>query len=219
MSRLICDPNRPPGAPSATAAVSEVCRIPGNVNLAPEERLARTGAVSLPFHQALHAPIARRLALGRPPVPVTVHSFTPVWHGRPRAAELGVIHDADPAFARRVAAAAAARTQLRVALNEPCSPADRVTHALALHATAYGLAHAMLAVRNGPIARPESAEAMAATLAPVLRAALPATPAATAGAGGAGGKGCKETGPAGAAEAPRPPPIGGPGNARQHEFL
>ena len=59
-------------------------------------------------------------------------------------------------------------------MNEPYSAADGVAHTLRLHATPYGLANAMLEIRNDLIATPEAAEAMADRLAPCLGAALAA---------------------------------------------
>lgn len=174
ISRLVYDLNRPPHSPGAMAARSETFDIPGNAGLAPAERRRRTEAVYLPFHAALHAEIARRLAAGTPPVMVTIHSFTPIWFGKPREVELGIIHDADPTLARAVLAEAKARTGLDCRLNEPYSAADEVTHTLRLQATPYGLANVMLEVRNDLIADPEAERAMADGLAPVLRAALAA---------------------------------------------
>jgi predicted N-formylglutamate amidohydrolase len=172
VSRLAFDLNRPPDADTAMAAQSEVHAIPGNAGLPPEERVARTEAFYLPFHTALHGLIARRLAVRRTPVLVTVHSFTPVWFGTPRATELGVIHDADDRLARIVAEEAQATTGLRVALNDPYSAADGVTHTLRLHATPYRLPHVMLELRNDLIATPDAQADMAGRLAPVLTASL-----------------------------------------------
>ncbi len=176
VSRLVFDLNRPPDSDGAMAARSEVHDIPGNADLSAAERLRRTEAVYLPFHTALHGLVARRLAMARPPVIVTVHSFTPVWFGKPRATELGVIHDACDRLARIVAAEASARTGLRVALNAPYSAADGVTHLLRLHATPYGLQNVMLEIRNDLIAGKAAEAAMADLLAPVLTAALAQVP-------------------------------------------
>jgi predicted N-formylglutamate amidohydrolase len=178
VSRLVFDLNRPPDSAGAMAARSEVHDIPGNAGLTAAERLRRTEAVYLPFHTALHGLVARRLAVGRPPVIVTVHSFTPVWFGTPRTTELGVIHDACDRLARIVAAEAAAQTGLRVALNDPYSAADGVTHLLRLHATPYGLPNVMLEIRNDLIATPFAEAAMADLLAPVLTTALAQLPVA-----------------------------------------
>lgn len=171
-SRLIYDCNRAPDMAGAMPARSEVHDIPGNARITPAERLARTEALYLPFTDALHGLIARRIALGLRPVLVTIHSFTSVWHGTPREVEFGVIHDADPRLAQSILHEAQARTDLVARLNAPYSAADDVTHTLRLHATPYGLPNAMLEIRNDLIATPQAQDAMAAQLAPVIAAAL-----------------------------------------------
>lgn len=174
VSRLIYDLNRGPDRADAMAARSEVHDIPGNQALTPQDRLHRAEALYLPFHTALHGQIVRRLAVGRATVVVTIHSFTPIYHGQPRAVEFGVIHDVDDRLAQAIVAAAQATTGLNSALNEPYSAADGVTHTLRLQATPYGLANAMLEIRNDLIATPQQVEAMADQLAPVLQTALTA---------------------------------------------
>ena len=172
VSRLIYDCNRAPDMIGAMPARSEVHEVPGNAVISAEERLARTRAVYLPFQTAVHALIAERIALGRRPAVITVHSFTPVYFGQPRDVEFGVIHDADDRLARAIVAEAEARTDLSCGLNAPYSAADGVTHTLRLQATPYGLANAMLEIRNDLIATPADEAAMADRLAPVLAAAL-----------------------------------------------
>ena len=103
---------------------------------------------------------------------ITVHSFTPVYFGQPRDVEFGVLHDADDRLARAILAEAEARTDLSCGLNAPYSAADDVTHTLRLQATPYGLANAMLEIRNDLIATPADEAAMADRLASVLAAAL-----------------------------------------------
>lgn len=177
VSRLIYDCNRAPDMTGAMPARSEVHDIPGNAAVTPAERLARTQAVYVPWANALHALIANRIATGRRPTIITIHSFTPIFHGKPRAVEFGIIHDADPTLARAIHAACA-QTTLNAQLNEPYSAADDVTHTLRVHATPYALANAMLEVRNDLIADAYGETAMADTLAPVLSAALSQTRAA-----------------------------------------
>lgn len=171
VSRLIYDLNRPPNAEGAMAAQSEVYDIPGNRDLSAAERLRRTESVYLPFHASLRSEIVRRLAAGRETIVVTVHSFTPIWYGQPREVEFGVIHDADPAFARATHSAARTLTRLDTRLNQPYSAADGVTHTLALQATPFGLPNVMLEVRNDLIADAAAEERMAELLAPVLTSA------------------------------------------------
>lgn len=172
VSRLVYDLNRPPHSPGAMPEKSEIYAVPGNAGLAPDDRLRRTQAIYLPFHDAVHREIARRLALGRPTVIATIHSFTPVYFGKKRQVEFGVIHDADPGLALNVVEEACAQTGLVCELNQPYSAADSVTHTLRLHATPYGLDNVMLEVRNDLIAHPQAEDDMAHRLAPVLRNAL-----------------------------------------------
>jgi predicted N-formylglutamate amidohydrolase len=172
VSRLIYDCNRAPDMGGAMPARSEIHDIPGNAAITAEERAARTAAIYVPFHDGLHALLMDRIARGLHPALITIHSFTPVYFGKPRAVEFGVIHDADDALPRAILAEALARTTLRAELNEPYSAKDDVTHTLRLHATPYALPNAMLEIRNDLIATPEAEAQMAATLAPVLAAAM-----------------------------------------------
>lgn len=181
VSRLVYDLNRPPNSQGSMPQKSEVFDIPGNAGLDETARLARTRAVYLPFHDRLHGIIAARLARGKRPVMVTVHSFTPVYFGKQRAVEFGIIHDADPALALAVLDQAQASAGFDSRLNEPYSAADEVTHTLRLHATPYGLANVMLEIRNDLIATPEAEADVAARLIPVLRRALESVEAVGAG--------------------------------------
>lgn len=174
VSRLVHDLNRAPDQPGAMPERSETHDIPGNRALSPEARAARVEAVYLPFHATLHGLVAGRLARGKRPVIVTVHSFTPVYMGTARAVEFGVIHDADDRLAHAVAQAARAMTGLATELNAPYSAADGVTHTLRLHALPYGLANVMLEIRNDLITTPGAETAMADMLAPVLTRAIEA---------------------------------------------
>lgn len=172
VSRLVYDCNRAPDMAGAMPARSEIHDIPGNASIAPAERAERTAAVYVPFHDGLHALLMDRIARGLAPVIVTIHSFTPVYHGMPRAVEFGVIHDADPALPRAILREAKRQTALRAEMNEPYSAQDDVTHTLRLHATPYGLPNAMLEIRNDLIATPAAEAAMADRLAPVIAAAV-----------------------------------------------
>ena len=171
VSRLIYDCNRAPDMAGAMSAKSEIHDIQGNTAMSAGERLHRTEAIYLPFHDALHALIARRLALGLRPVVMTIHSFTPIYFGKTRSIEFGVIHDAGPTLAR-ASHQAARQTRLDAQLNAPCSAADDVTHTPRIQAVPYGLPNAMLAIRNDLIATPEAEHSMAELLAPVLNMGL-----------------------------------------------
>lgn len=147
-SRLVYDCNRPPEADAAMPAVSEVFQIPGNAMISPVERLARTEAIYFPFRDALSDYIAVRKANGRPPVLVTMHTFTPVYHGRQRGVEIGILHDTDSRLADAMLASAEKSTRHVVRRNEPYGPADGVTHTLIEHGLKNGLPNVMIEIRN-----------------------------------------------------------------------
>ena len=147
-SRLIYDCNRPPEAPGAMPEKSEIYPIPGNQNLGAEERKARTEALYIPFHDAVRGLIAERKARGQETVVVTIHSFTPVFNGKPRAVELGILHDADSRLADEMLTAAADAPLYKTERNEPYGPQDGVTHTLILHGVSNGFRNVMIEVRN-----------------------------------------------------------------------
>ncbi len=167
VSRLVHDLNRPPGAPGAAPVQSGEIPVPGNRDLSEAERAARIAEIYEPFHARLSEVLD---GFDAPPVLVTIHSFTPVWNGRTRRTELGLLHDADDRLAK--AMLAEADGSLVTELNEPYSAQDGVTHTLARHATARGLTNVMIEVRNDLLDGAADAARIGAVLEPILAAAL-----------------------------------------------
>ncbi|MGE0213028.1 MAG: N-formylglutamate amidohydrolase [Parvibaculaceae bacterium] len=147
-SRLVYDCNRPPEAPDAIPAVSEVTPIPGNAGLTAAAREERTRAIYRPFHAKIAELIERRLAKGILPTLVTIHSFTPVYKGRRRIVELGLLHDTDSRLADAMLAAVGRQENPVTRRNEPYGPEDGVTHTLKIHALPRGLLNVMIEIRN-----------------------------------------------------------------------
>jgi predicted N-formylglutamate amidohydrolase len=168
VSRLVYDCNRPPAAEGATPARSEVTEVPGNANLTSAQRDERTAIYYEPFRGSLAAAIAAT----PDPVIVTVHSFTPIYHAKPRAVEIGVLHDADTRLSGAMMQSVRAHTDLDVRINEPYGPEDGVTHTLKEHAIEAGHLNVMLEIRNDLIESPQQQDAMAACLASWLSDAL-----------------------------------------------
>lgn len=170
VSRLIYDCNRPPDAASAIPERSEMHAIPGNQNLGEAERNARINAVYRPFRKALSEQIAQRR--GALQLMVTVHSFTPVFNGQPRAVELGLLHGSDARFACAMLANAPPTPTRDIRLNEPYSARDGVAHTLEVHGERNGLPSVMLEIRNDLITTPQEQQDWADWLAPWLRSTL-----------------------------------------------
>ena len=170
-SRLIYDCNRPPDSPAAMPEKSEIYEIPENLNLSPAERYARTAAFYIPFHDRIAGEIARIVGAGGKPVIVTVHTFTPVYFGKPRQVEIGILHDTDSRLADAMLETAAGGSY-RVERNSPYGPEDGVTHTLRLHALPQGFANVMIEVRNDLVRDEAGIKAISAYLADLISAAL-----------------------------------------------
>jgi len=172
ISRLVYDCNRPPESPQAIRADSEIYHIPGNADLGEAERTARVTHIYQPFRQAL----ARHLDQHAPRALVTIHSFTPVYNGKPRAVEIGILHDSDPRMADAMLEAARQNPSYMVGRNQPYGPEDGVTHTLTEHALPRGMLNVMIEIRNDLIATPESQQAVAVWLSDILTLSLDSIP-------------------------------------------
>ena len=171
ISRLVYDCNRPPESAEAVRDSSEIYRIPGNTGLSTAQRDERTRYIYTPFRQAVAAQMESRSA----PVLVTIHSFTPVYNGTPRAVEVGILHDRDSRLADAMLTAAAQNPAFRTARNTPYGPEDGVTHTLVEHALPRGLLNVMIEVRNDLIINEKAQKKLAAWLSEILTSALAAT--------------------------------------------
>lgn len=149
-SRLAYDCNRPPESPDAIPETSEVFPVPGNRNLKPADRLARISEIYRPFHHAIEALLDTRTTSGLPSSIVTLHSFTPVYKGKERKVELGILHDRDMRLSSYLVKGF---PNFDTRLNEPYGPKDGVLHLLNMHAVPRGLKHVMIEVRNDLIAK------------------------------------------------------------------
>jgi len=175
VSRLVYDCNRPSEAPAAMPVRSEIYDIPGNRDLDPGERRRRVESIYHPFHAAVAATLDRQAERsGRPPMSVTVHSFTPVFHGRSRAVEVGVLHESDARLADALLASPALGPDsgLVIRRNQPYGPADGVTHTLRRHGVARGGLNVMIEIRNDLIADADGQAALADRLSEAIRQAL-----------------------------------------------
>lgn len=172
ISRLVYDCNRPPSAESAMPAVSEIFPIPGNQDLSDEARWERVERIYNPFHAAVSSIIERRLATGVAPVIVTIHSFTPTYHGARRPFEIGILHDEDARLADAMLDRAGTFGDLDVRRNEPYGPVDGVTHTLQRHALPRGLLNVMIEIRNDVIRQPSEQTEMARVFSDVIRDAI-----------------------------------------------
>lgn len=169
ISRLVYDCNRPPQAPDAIPKRSETYDIPGNTGLTAAQKTDRTERFYDPFNVALMS-CARGVV--QPLIIVTIHSFAPVYLGKPRAVEIGILHDTDTRLADEMLRLAPNHTRLKFARNQPYSAADGVTHTLKISGVELGHLNVMIEIRNDLIATNIAQAKIAGTLADILMQAL-----------------------------------------------
>lgn len=169
VSRLVYDCNRPPEAADAIPEKSELFEVPGNCNLSPAEISERVESCYRPFEAALSDAIDRQEVA---PALVTIHSFTPVYFGRKRDVQIGILHDDDTRLADAMIDAAGRHTTLEVRRNEPYGPEDGVTHTLRRHGVRRGLPNVMIEIRNDLLIGASNCEEIASSLAEILKDGL-----------------------------------------------
>jgi predicted N-formylglutamate amidohydrolase len=173
-SRLLIDPNRGLDDPTLIMQISDGLVVPGNVGLSAvqiEDRIAR---FHRPYHEAIDQAIETGIAAGKPPVLLSVHSFTQAWKGVARPWASGILWDKDPRFALPLLEGLLTIPDVEVGDNVPYS-GQLKGDTLYRHGTLRGLAHALVEVRQDLILSAEGqwewAHHLAGVVGEVLRSA------------------------------------------------
>ncbi len=148
-SRLVCDANRPCEHPDWIRESVEGHALSFNRGLTSGERARRRETCWVPYHRA----IDEQLRAERPALMVAMHSFTPVWKGRGRPMEIGVLYDDHEPLALALADALS-RAGSTVALNAPYSGFDGLMYAASRHGKAHKVPYLELEIRQDRLADP-----------------------------------------------------------------
>ncbi|MES2710095.1 MAG: N-formylglutamate amidohydrolase [Pseudomonadota bacterium] len=167
-SRLLIDCNRPPGVPSSIPIVSEATVIPGNQGISAAEAALRRAAFFDPFEAAVTRLLDARLAAGRPTVILGIHSFTPVYLGRRRVWQAGVLYLQAIEFGARLRDALREDATLTIGDNEPYQVNLEEDYTVPVHGDARGIPTALIEVRQDLLADAAGIEAWAQRLAAIL---------------------------------------------------
>ena len=173
-SRLLIDPNRGLDDPTLIMQISDGLIVPGNVDLTAAEIEARIAHYYRPYHAAIERAVDAAIAAGKPPVIISMHSFTQAWKGVPRPWAVGVLWDKDPRLALALLEGLRAIPDIEVGDNVPYS-GQLKGDTLYCHGTGRGLAHALVEVRQDLILGPEGQKQWAMRLAKVLDKVLSET--------------------------------------------
>jgi predicted N-formylglutamate amidohydrolase len=173
-SRLIIDCNRAPDASSLIVTESEGRPVPANRVLSEQERSQRLDLIHAPYHDAIDGCLERRMADRRPTALIAIHSYAPIYFGKARPWQVGILFDDDRRLADLLIGGLKTDPTLAVGINQPYSPADGVYYTLGRHAQPQGLPSVMIEIRNDEISSEASQRSWADRLADILFVATPA---------------------------------------------
>jgi len=151
-SRLVIDCNRRPGIPASIVRISESTRIPRNEIVTIEEAAAREREIFRPYHDRISTELTTRQAQGRPTLLISVHSFTPRFHGKERPWHAGVLYNRDARLAGELLRRLRAEPGLVIGDNEPYSVGDTTDYTIPEHGERRGLPHVGIELRQDLIA-------------------------------------------------------------------
>jgi predicted N-formylglutamate amidohydrolase len=171
-SRLVVDCNRPLDVADAFATRSEDVDVPGNLAIADAEKAARAAAFYWPYQDAVHELVESRMGRDALPVMVSIHSFTPVYHGRARPWHIGVHYRLDRRLAALALKGLRADTALCVGENEPYPVALDEDYTIPVHAELRGLPYVLFEIRQDLLGSDAGIESWAARLGTMLTQAL-----------------------------------------------
>jgi predicted N-formylglutamate amidohydrolase len=151
VSRLVIDCNRAPDANGLIVMESEGRKVEANRGVSAAERARRLDRIHRPYHDAIDACLKRRLAARLTTALIAIHSFTPVYFGKSRPWQVGIVFDDDRRLADLLIHELQADKALTVGINEPYSPADQVYYTVERHAGPRRLPAVMIEIRNDEI--------------------------------------------------------------------
>jgi predicted N-formylglutamate amidohydrolase len=166
-SRLVIDLNRPLASPASIPPQSEVVRVPGNEDVAPEEAAQRKAELFHPYHEALGQLLDERIERAEVPVYIAMHSFTPVYFGEARHVEVCVAWRRDDRVARLVLPELEAEGRWKVVANDPFVITLAGDYGIPYQAEARGLPCVMIELRQDLVGRDEDARAWGERLASI----------------------------------------------------
>ena len=166
-SRLVCDPNRDPGEASFVVDSVEGHTFSFNRGVDARERDRRRKRYFDPYHAAIDRTLQARVSPSTPVRLCSIHSFAPVYLGRARPMEVGVLFDAHDEIAWRLGGALE-EEGFETALNAPYSGYDGLIYGAARHGRAHDIVYLELEVRQDLIATPTKARGIAERIARAL---------------------------------------------------
>lgn len=171
-SRLVIDCNRPPGSPESIVTESDGTRIAGNENLSAQDADMRVREIFAPYHGAIARQLDERKSAARRTILISLHSFTPVYGGRARPWQVGVLYNRHDTLADALLALLRGQLSelgdLTVGDNEPYTVDDDTDYTIPMHGERRGIAHVAIEIRQDLISEEAGQRQWADRLAELL---------------------------------------------------
>lgn len=166
-SRLIIDCNRPLASAESIAEQSAGIAVPGNRDLTPAQRQQRIDALFAPYHAAIERLLESRA--GRTRLLLSIHSFTPHWHGEPRPWAIGISGWHQRQLESKLIETLAMSGKYQVGDNQPYPIEDDIDYTLPVHSDAHRIPGIMVEIRQDGIATEAGVATWAQRIADVCR--------------------------------------------------
>jgi predicted N-formylglutamate amidohydrolase len=151
-SRLVIDCNRRPGIPDSIVRKSEATRIPANKVVTVEEADTRARELFYPYHDRIRTELDTRRAQQRATILISVHSFTPTFHGVMRPWHAGLLYNRDARLATELLQRLRSESTLVIGDNEPYAVGDDTDYTIPVHGEQRGLLHVGIELRQDLVA-------------------------------------------------------------------
>lgn len=176
-SRLVVDPNRPPGSEEVVPPISDGTVVPANQGLDEAGRAERLARYHTPYHEAIRRHLDQAEAAGQRPIVLAIHTMTDCLRteGIPRAMHVSVLWLADEVIGDQLARPLIdwlSREGLPVGDNSPydCNELQSMCYTLDHHARPRGLPYLLIEVRQDLLDSSDAVECWAERLVRGLRA-------------------------------------------------
>ncbi|MGB0592038.1 MAG: N-formylglutamate amidohydrolase [Myxococcota bacterium] len=168
-SRLVCDANRDAADPTFIRRDINGVQLSFNEGIDDAEVQRRLDTYHRPYHSLLDDCLRERVARGGDVVLFSIHSFTPVFKGKARDMEMGILFDRYEPIAHRFAGHLR-NVGFKTALNEPYSGKDGMMYAMSLHGQRHNVVYLELEVRQDLLSTPDDVVDVADRLCDALTA-------------------------------------------------
>jgi len=166
-SRLLVDLNRRADDPTLLRSRAGGVDLPWNAGLDAEEIERRVIDYHTPYHLELDRLILRRLVREVRPLLLAVHSFTPVFDGRERQFEIGILYEHHRRLAHRLGRALRG-AGMTVRYNQPYSGMAGMMYAVDRHGSHHRLPCLELEVNHDIVCTKAAAKRLGSVVAPAL---------------------------------------------------